>query len=293
MSRAPLVVVVLDGGVGNQLFQYAAGLSIARELGATLAVRGLGSNGIRLDEFLGGGVQLATPEMIQQLALAAPLPLVSRALQHARRRWSTSRGQIQYVRQGHQEAYAPKPPGIVTEATTTVLLDGYFQHPSWFSSSLSDIAHELKRRLDEGSVAESGRGATVISFRRGDYVRLDWALPMSYYDAALRSLEPLDGPVWVIGDDSVLIGLVGDWLRRFGMEVSPLPDLGVPPLWRDLILLSTAQRVVMSNSTYCWWGVTAGDASSTGRERTIVAPAYWLPMKGSEALIRPTWRVVG
>jgi hypothetical protein len=65
---------------------------------------------------------------------------------------------------------------------------------------------------------------------------------------------------------------------------------------RDLALLATAEQVVMSNSTFCWWGVVAGQ--TPGRERVVIAPRPWLMGAGldgkadEDSLLRPEWLTV-
>jgi len=291
-SKQGDVAVVVQGGLGNQLFQFAAASTIAAELGAAVSVRNLGAYDVDLADFAGPTIAGITPAALARLQLVTPLPLVSRAAQRMRRQLRTKQGQLCYLHQSHLDAFAPRPKEQPGAATTGMLLTGYFQHPTWYDASAVALAGHLRARIDQRCQALDGTGATVISFRRGDYVRMGWDLPLGYYEAALRVLPPMDGPVWVIGDDRMFLELVGGWLGERGLQVRPLPDLGVPPIWRDLALLASAERVVMSNSTFCWWGVVAGQTSANDRTRSIIAPKHWVPIDHSDALIRPGWTTV-
>jgi hypothetical protein len=132
----------------------------------------------------------------------------------------------------------------------------------------------------------------VISLRRGDYVRLGWDLPLEYYDSALRLLEPGNIPIWIIGDDALVIELVSEKWRRQGLNVLALPDLGISNTRRDLALLVRAKNVIMSNSTFCWWGVVTGNLHRRETSRRIISPNRWLPLPGADSLINPSWESV-
>jgi hypothetical protein len=287
-----VVVVVLKGGLGNQLFQYAAGTTAAQQLNAVLTVDGTGAGAALLDNALGIEVVQATPETLRRLAIGAPGHSTTRVMQRIHRRTLHATGKVRYERQNHRDAHAPMPELEPRGNIVGLHLDGYFQHPTWFSASLTGIAARLGNRLKKVASHELGRGATVISFRRGDYVPLGWDLPLGYYERALQMVPPTDGPVWVVGDDQMVIELIRDWLDGRGWTTSAPPDLGADPLVRDMALLGAAERVVMSNSTYCWWGVNAGDPDSTRSERTIITPASWLPLSGSATLVRPHWNAI-
>lgn len=292
MEPDKVVVVVLKGGIGNQLFQYAAAVTAAGRIGASVVVRRPATDGFALDELLGTELPQASRHALRRIALESSSQGLSRQIQLIRRRTLSSLDKVLYVRQTSQGAHLPMPELTLAMNGRGVYMDGYFQNPTWFDASLQDVATQLGTQLSKAAGPEFGRDATVISFRRGDYVRLGWELPISYYHKALDSLPPLSGPIWVIGDDQLVTDLIRTWLDHRGAKTHNLPDLGVDRSLRDLALLMAADRVVMSNSSYCWWGVNAVDPLSNRSDRTIIAPAAWVPVPGSTALVRSQWNAI-
>jgi hypothetical protein len=289
MDQQPNVVVVLKGGIGNQLFQYAAGLGAARHMGAHLFVHQLDANSVRLGEMLEIDLAAASSDMLNHVGAITRRPAIRRTAQRMRRKVLLARGNVVHLSQPWEAAHSPMPRDLLRPGLESLYLDGYFQHPSWYNSSLAALAGILGQRLTHIVSPDVGTNATVVAFRRGDYVRMNWDLPLSFYEGALANASLPDGPIWVVGDDQLVTGLCAPWFERRGMRLSPAPALGGGRFLRDLALLAAADHVVMANSTYCWWGVNAGDPDVSRSDRTIVAPAPWTPLKGSNALIRPTW----
>ena len=53
-----------------------------------------------------------------------------------------------------------------------------------------------------------------------------------------------------------------------------VPTFEGSPGITDLAVLAGAGSVIMSNSSFCWWGVTAGD-SEARPDRTVFVPTPW------------------
>lgn len=289
------MLVDLRAGLGNQLFQYAAAMTIARELNATLLFNGLGSAGIELDRVLGVDLPAPSPGQLHELAISDPSEsATSRALHRAKRQLRVMRGNQLLIQ---QVAFRPKHADVLQSQPSYVHMWGDFQHPSWFVDSLDAVSAQLRCGLGRHAT-ELEVDATVISFRRGDYVRLGWDLPLAYYERALAQLPAASGPTWVVCDDQAFAELAIPWFRDRGVDVQPLPDIAGGPLIRDLLLLSRARRVIMSNSTFCWWGVATGDLDPALSDRTVIAPSPWLPAApagwGAESspLLRSGWQTV-
>jgi hypothetical protein len=97
------------------------------------------------------------------------------------------------------------------------------------------------------------------------------ALPASYYRAGLERLSPAPGtPIVVVGDEPEwLAGQLGD--ERLRVERN---DEIV-----DLLLLANAEQLVLSNSSFGWWG-----GWLNRRATRILAPRHWIGFRdGREA----------
>ncbi len=282
---ADRVIVRLKGGLGNQLFQLAAGRSLAEKLGAELLTFARGGASPLTREL---GIELTdlSVDVAEEVGLA-PATGVRRIASSIGRRLRSKRGDLLVLRQPEHTPFAPMAIQIPS-AARTVVLDGYFQHPTWFEPALPGIVGAMLAALPLESVPDNG---CVLSFRRGDYVPLGWALPWDYYEAALERIGAIDGSVWLVGDDPMVLELVADRLEGRGIVCSDAPAMKGSSMQRDLALIAASTRLIMSNSTFCWWGAVAG--STTGVPKRTVAPRDWVSMGDGSCLLRPQWTAVG
>lgn len=276
------VVVALFGGLGNLLFQVAAGRELAARRGTELLVLPPATRREREQRpVLWDALGQRIPE--------APPPVVGRLARAERRR---SRGRrVAVIAQKGSQAHLP--PDAVDPTAELVLLRGLFQHPGYFGSQPEAIGDALRTWTD-GAVAGPPPDV-VLHLRRGDYIPRGWELPVDYYVGAVRSLAAVGPPpasVRVVGDDRLaaeglaarLAAVVPDWPVEVEPPRSLVGDFGV---------LATARHLVMSNSTFAWWAAVVGD-TAPGRlpDRRVVVPADWIGT-GGHVLIRPRWTPLG
>ena len=272
-----MIAVVLEGGLGNQMFQYAAGRSVAaaRGVGLLLSVGELQSTrrGRTPRAYELGGYRisaaLCSPAQERELALARRL----RALSGLMTRWQVlaERG--------------PKFDARLFKAPSGSVLRGYWQSPRYFGHDAPLLAAELTlvEPLPSAHRAWAEQMASphsvAVHIRRGDYVasasaaRFHGALPLDYYQRAIDSIRRFEAaPVcYVFTDDPA-------WCRANlvlpGCEVhhvsATLASTG--PL--DLALMRCCRHYVIANSSFSWWGAWLGGVDAAGAGR-VVAPRLW------------------
>jgi hypothetical protein len=277
------VRLVLSDGLGNQLFQYAAARSMADELGLEMVV--------------------TNPDVANPLLLAA---LGDEPFQTSVR--SASRGRlfangvrlaravglsndVAVVHQSPAQCFDARGDARSLAKPDGVWLRGYFQHPTWFSGSIEPIARRVYVWLTGQMPSDLSSDTLVISFRRGDYVRLGWDLSVDYYLSALSHARHHDGPVVVVGDDQLFNALVADWLQARGHDAAVAPLAELRPEIRDAVLLASAASVTMSNSTFCWWAVAARHFARV-RPQHVMTPSRWMPYLDSNPLALRGWQRV-
>jgi len=249
------VTVRITGGLGNQMFQYAAGLSVARRLGVPLLcdtqhyltrherTMQLRAFGLRIEE-------ADAPSLLERWWPAAAPAVVT-----------------------YRSEYQPE----LLTARAPLRLEGWF--PLW--RYLGPVTDELRSRFDTvrlplSSSGEAFAGAidaaaspVAVHVRRGDYVQLadmfnQLALP--YYNAARNALEPLvsEPSYFVFSDESKVAAALLRWWPRVTI-VSGLSDL------EDFRLMSSCRHFIIANSTFSWWAAWLG----RGTDKIVVAPATW------------------
>lgn len=263
------VVVRLKGGLGNQLFQYAAGRSLAERLQADLKVDvaafGSGDRRYGLGHFI-ASPQVATPEEVRSAGGARRIQLVLGML-HAR-------GPVLRERHFHFDRR-------FEQIATSVYLDGYWQSERYFAHIAPLVRDELRVRvapsIANAATLERIRAGTSVAVhvRRGDYVtnakarRTHGGCPPDYYTAACRFVvERTRRPSFFVFSDDP------EWVRAnlsFPGAVEYVDHNGPRDAHEDLRLMAACQHHVIANSTFSWWGAWLGHSKT----QIVVAPQRW------------------
>ena len=280
MFDARSVTVAIRGGLGNQMFQYAAARALAARCDAGLVLDLSFYNDRRhrrfeLDAF--------------PIEIAGVTGEGSNGIGRRLSRWiGGERGGAVY-REPHFH-YDP----AFEALTTPVRLEGYFPSPRYFAGYEAIIRHDLAPPAAEDAESRrlapliGGDDTTSLHVRRGDYVsrpkinRLMGTCSTAYYEAALAR-TPENGTVFVFSDDIA-------WARANLPQTRPMtfvgeeaPRSGLADLW----LMTLARHHIIANSSFSWWGAwlaqrqdgvtiapTPWFASSAHAEKDLL-PAHW------------------
>lgn len=268
------VTVRLTGGLGNQMFQYAAGRAVALR------------NNVPLDLDLSWfGTD---PERQYALAPFRPEAVIKipptkrgrlRILSH--RIGRIMRPFMGYGRHSvyHETSFSYDP--SIENLKTPIIMDGYFQSERYFLHLRPIILKEFTLSSRASRQAEAmmlkirGTDAICVHIRRGDYVTNALAnayhgtCSLEYYDKGVREVaKGLSNPhCFVFSDDP-------RWVQENFCPAVPmtLVDIHGPvEAHEDLRLMSACQNFVIANSSLSWWGAWLGEC---GRKK-VVAPRKW------------------
>lgn len=269
---ANLVVSRLIGGLGNQMFQYAAGRALALRRGVPIAIDSRAFADYSTHAY-GMKCFNASPDEAPINLLPNP-PIEGRVHRLLRR-------------------FTPTPLKIYTEKIFTfdeavmdlpvgVYLDGYWQSEKYFSDFADVIYSDFKVR-HEPSIANrdwleriSQTYSVSLHIRRGDYVSnasaaaVHGACDLGYYERAvsyLRAITGIDPTLYVFSDDP-------DWVAanlRLPYQIHLIRDNTASTNYEDLRLMTACRHHIIANSSFSWWG-----AWLDGRPDSItIAPARW------------------
>jgi len=291
----PAVIVRTHRGVGNQLFQFAAATELAQRLDAPIRCDTVETTDRLLRACLGDGwMAPSTGELWRCGMLRHPpvLALASRGRRLLSRVGRQALGRpprrFQPARHDH---YDPEFERLVAPC----YLMGYFQHQAYWSHAVGPLSATVVGQLgvDAGS---AGRPIVGVHVRRGDYLRQGWALDPNYYRRALELVTgEVEGAVLrVVGDDDAFVDAFRSQLAADGYatEDDPGPPRHADAALSDLMRLAECDHLVLSNSSYAWWGAALGDHVHRGRTRLVTVPTRWIESESSEVLCRPDWRPV-
>ena len=271
------VVVQLMGGLGNQMFQYAAGRHLSRKLMATLFLdvswlstpfaRTKKRPRFHLDQYCIKG-HILNPDSIIPVDCEVNTDDIVKDLIRNINVISEQETDLQNV----------------SRVDCVQYLKGFWQSDIYFTGSSNIIKKELVPR-DTSRISELEKeiisGNSIgIHVRRGDYLQYQDrfpVLPLSYYDSVLREFHG-DHEYYIFSDDPA-------WCRNHwqGREYKVVE--GNAPV-EDLYLLSCCKHIVIANSSFSWWAAWLND---NGGKRVIApydwkGPGYEALRKGHEVL---------
>ena len=263
------IFVKLMGGLGNQLFQYAAGRAVAirNDSELLLDTRFYATNGSRLyalDHFC-INAKIATISLL-------PPPDTSRLRYKL---WRKLGRRPRYVRES----------GFALNVNVLALgsecyLDGYFQSEGYFADVANNVRSELAFR-DSPSVLSgemlcsiASENAVALHVRRGDYLNYGPeyhpVLGQSYYDSALDYIaERVDRPVIHIFSDCP--NWVRDNLQFEFPTVIHDQNQAANHCHEDLRLMSACSHNIIANSTFSWWGAWL----NPNPDKIVITPSTW------------------
>jgi len=291
---APMIIVKLIGGLGNQLFQYALGRCLAYRCGAPLKLdlsfyEGQTLRSYRLGHF-SIAASIASPEEVMALTGIGHggfLSLLDRAI---RRLLPYHRRTLIRERKHRFD------PDVLKVCAPAYLL-GYWQSERYFKDIEGQLRQEFRPRHTPDPVnqamADRIRAVEAVSVhvRRGDYVtnptihHVHGACSLEYYRAAVGKVaEVVRNPhLFVFSDDM-------DWARQnLGMDypTTYVDHNGLDKDYEDLHLMSLCKHHIIANSTFSWWGAWLCSYTS----KIVVGPKTWFAHSGAntEDLVLPSW----
>ena len=280
----PIVSVELQGGLGNQMFQYAAGHALARRTGAALR--------LNLNRFAQADKRRYELECF---VLPAPVtqersPGAYRGLAHAllvkgcnrigRSTRALHDGWHVYIQPGFH--FDPAFEALVPP----VNLVGYFQSEQYFRAVSDEIRKLFTIRVPTSPAFAAARAQIAaadwpvsIHVRGGDYVSDPTTLAIhgicdeTYYGSAASLAARLcDKPptFFVFSDDPAyarrMLGPVRNAIHLSGDPARP---------WEDMALMASCRGRIIANSSFSWWGAWLDPRP----DKWVFAPRQWFALE--------------
>ncbi len=276
-----MIIIALNGGLGNQLFQYALGRRLAWERGlpllfdlSSLSLKSQRSyRQYKLDHFQVQGRPASDQDLQEFHRGSQPRPV--------RRLASMVQRLLPYYRRAViQERNLRFDPNIL-RAPSRVLLRGYWQSERYFQPVRPLLLEELhvrdamdpinRRWLDEIRAGNS----VSVHIRRGDYVEnqaireMHGVLPLSYYQQAMRAMESIvQSPhYFVFSDDAAWVH--EQWTA--GNNLTIVDHNNFEHDYFDFALMAACHHHVIANSSFSWWAAWLSDRP----EKQVFAPRRW------------------
>ncbi len=286
-------------GLGNQLFQYAAGLYLARHYNASLTVLrepdhlavSFGQpRAFLLSRFsIQAEVRDWTPRdrlMCSTAPSKRPVAALARAVTRT-----------EVFRQDYltDRIFVPTLP--LSDRTEVAYLEGFFQAYPYAEAVEEQLRSELRFRnapssenlvlLDQIKASET---AVSLHMRRGDYTVIYGgrdALPIRYYENCIEAVhEHVAKPTFFIFSDDIAYARENLPQSERLVFVEHNDQLNAH---EDLRLMSACRHHIIANSTFSWWGAWLNPDPA----KRVYAPDRWLdPAVPYTDLMPPSWRCI-
>jgi len=273
---SPIITIRLVGGLGNQMFQYAAalGLAVRREARVTLDLSAFSAYATwpyQLD-------RLQVPQDIsaeQPLRRPAGRSLPARVVRRLTGGGVKANGLYVEPHFHFDEAFF----ALVGDE---IRLEGYFQSPLYFAGCQDVLRRHFQPIEPFGSAARewsqriaASRCSVSLHVRRGDYVTnpdaaaVHAALGEGYYGRAVAVIRRIIG-----GDiDFFLFSDEPDFVQQAFADLPRAHVVRTDPerSWEDMFLMARCRHHIIANSSYSWWGAWL----NASPEKVVIAPAQW------------------
>ena len=287
-----MIIAHIIGGLGNQMFQYAAGraLSLAHNAPLLLDVqdfKGYGlHNGFELFRLFDIQASIANNwDVFQVLGLRALSPL-RRKLFH--QRFSKFRGAHLFV-----DSLFSQMPQLIDMPSSSYLM-GNWQSEYFFRDIADTIRTDftfklpMSKRNAELAGTIASINAISLHVRRGDIASNPTSLAvhglcsLDYYRQAIELMtSKLPDPEFVIFSDDI------NWARKnlkIRFPCHYVDENKGPESYNDMRLMSFCKHHIVANSSFSWWGAWL----STGEKKIVIAPKKWFTINYDSLRIIPS-----
>jgi hypothetical protein len=278
-----VIIVELFGGLGNTMFQYAAGKIIEKETGIKVKfdisffLKNYSEEGIKkryynqsiglfLKEIIVDSDSLITPPSFQQKLFSSSCLLVRK----------TSQKLLNY----HKEVCFTR--DILDVSKDNMQLSGYWQNYKLMSRDVNYVKSLFQfPKLDKYNnniLNEINQCNSVFChIRRGDYVNIKSSNNHNvttkdyFYKAMKYMVNKISNPVFFVFTDDI------DWVQNNFQENSFKLDMRVVSInncrsaFNDMYLMSQCDHAIISNSSFSWWG-----AFLQNKNNIVITPSKWL-----------------
>lgn len=279
-----MIVIHVNGQLGNQMFQYA--------LGRKLQLKGRKVRYYKKyytdhpQHYFGlGRFGIETPEA-SETQVYALCDDRHRLIDRVRRKLIGRRPHV--VSEIEKDTYAFDP---AVFQPRNAFVDGYWQSEKYFSDIrevlLKDFTFPVSSNPRNTALAEEMQTCPSVSIhvRRGDYLGGFPVMDNAYFDPAMayfREKYP-DVHFYVFSNDL-------DWCREHlqGTDVSFVDwNTGEDSLF-DMWLMTQCRHNIIANSSFSWWGAWL----NTHEGQEVIAPKTWFYTNKTPDVYAKGWKIM-
>lgn len=272
------IIVRLQAGLGNQLYQYATAKALATKLNRKLVI----------DTKL---IAAEAPTRHYDLCFFTIEESYISSFDKWCTRWAASVRLGKLFRTFFPPAWGYKiildkeegyDESVFEDHWGPIVLQGYWQSFKYFQNIEDIIREEFQFKTFPSATNRHAiqkiqhTNSVAIHIRRGDYIsnpianKIHGTCDKSYYDRAIQYLYTrLDNPYFFVFTDHP------EWAKEYINIEAPTEiiehNLGLAD-YEDLRLMSLCKHLIIANSSFSWWGAWL---SKTQNNQIVIAPKKW------------------
>jgi hypothetical protein len=282
-----MIITKINGGLGNQLFQYAAGRALAQHHQTDLVLdlswfdNMVAGNSQREFELHNYPIEVRLANSREMFNLRFYHGRVIRRIPFLPRPW--------YHAKEKSFAYDPQFLNLPDDA----YLDGYWQSSCYFEGIGNLIRQELLPIALPGQInseliqSMANSHSVALHIRRGDYLSNPTAVnyhgvcSLDYYQSAIDFMvDKLESPTFYIFSDDL------EWAKANLNIQYPtyfVDNNSGENAFQDLRLISSCKNQIIANSSFSWWGAWL----NPNLNKIVIAPKKWFLVNKDTSTLYP------
>jgi hypothetical protein len=294
-----MVVVKLMQGLGNQMFQYAAGRALSLHVKQELKINidNYSETSLRqyeLAKFFEMDPAIVSKQEMSQFDLTHPVRKVWNKIFKNKKIRSLPYEEHAFVKAIYSFVYLFRPPHLqhvfeerqshydklFFNAKQSVFLKGYWMSHKYFDrydetiKKDFSVRRELVAHLDEIVNEMQSTNSIALHIRCGDklqqkYIDLMGVLTPEYYNDGINFIKSKKGSIGKIYVFTDTLNAAKSYLPPT-LKVEWVSTLTKSPI-EDFYLMTQCRNIIISNSTFSWWAAYL----NKHEDKIVIAPKKW------------------
>ena len=299
-----MIIVKLNGGLGNQLFQYATGRYLAEKNSTALK---LDVSGYETDKFrkydlhcfnikeqIASGEEIGTFKQKGKISFSRFISKIQSRLEKK----SSVTFKVNHNKTIVKDWKFSFDPSVL-EARGNIYIEGYWQSEKYFLPIRNILLEEIVVKYEQDAInKEFARNiqnteSVSIHFRRGDYVHNPSTSNyhgLCSYDYYMKAVDQIAQKMsnchfYLFSDDHT-------WVNeniKLQYPVTMVDHNDDDTSYEDLRLMSLCKHNIIANSSFSWWGAWL----NRNPDKIVIAPVRWFANESRNSqikdLIPETW----
>jgi hypothetical protein len=261
-----MIYIRLTGGLGNQLFQLAAGLEVQSktQMPILLYTKALDNYASKREPILLSVIELSSRIQFRMNVSNLKIKLLKYRLGRLNLPFCINNKNISNIN-SNQKFY---------------LVDGYFQNIQYIQNGISQVKKMIDNRQNDKYINEiysnivrsekKQANICALHIRRGDYASLQNSkiyplLTSEYYKKGIEQIDIKIGKLVIFSDEK---SINFEFFSEY--EIIYISDYGLSD-YEEFQLMSLFKNIIIANSTFSFWSAICNKHLN----KVKIAPLFW------------------